>query len=111
MGRSCNGCTHSGAQGGFWGHYLRAEGSLSSPAFPLSGWEAGMAHLGGAGELKIYVAGVAGGFGVAASRCCGCGTGLTPTCTSYRGVGLSTVWGSNSICLSFQEESGYNIYT
>lgn len=31
-------------QGGFWAQYPRGEGRLASPAFPVPGWGAGMAH-------------------------------------------------------------------
>lgn len=114
VGRSCSGCPHSGARGGFWGHHPRAEGRLSSPAFPPPGWEAGMAHPARAGELNICDTGAAGGCGaVAALRRCGCGAALTPTRASYKGarVRLSAAWDSSSIPLSFQAASAYSTYT
>ena len=77
VGRSHSGCPRAGARGGFWGHYLKAAGRSSSPAFPLPGLEAEMAHPAWSRGIKHLYGGDSWRMcGLAvwlASRWCGCG--------------------------------------
>lgn len=103
------GAAQAGAWGGFLGHYLKAAGRSSSPAFPLPGLDTEMAHPAWSGWIRHL-------RGRDSWRMCGDArrvsrpwlrAALMPVCACYKAAcaGLGIVWDIHSIPLHLQEFS------